>query len=90
LKNPSPKRAGGVAEGVSLEVKPQYYKKIIMSKDRVGGLILLYIKTHYQAITKPFVVMAQRYIDMPIEKIEDIKPYPLMNGNFIYEAIAMQ
>jgi hypothetical protein len=27
LKNPSQKRAGGVAEGVGPEFKPQYHKK---------------------------------------------------------------
>jgi hypothetical protein len=27
-KNPSPKRAGGVAQGVEPEFKPQYHKKI--------------------------------------------------------------
>jgi hypothetical protein len=31
-KNPSQKRAGGVAQGVGLEVKPQYHKQSFKTK----------------------------------------------------------
>jgi hypothetical protein len=50
-KNPSQKRAGGMAQGVGPEFKPQYCKK--KKKDWVIWLeFYMYLKTYYKRLFK--------------------------------------